>query len=228
MPDIDIALSAPTGVNTSPASPLVVYVGIQSTPADEAQTPAILEDRAVLSRLAPARAAALLRGRSLAARMLASIGAPHASITRSPAGAPLADGYSISITHARNHSAAAVCVGSHGLGIDLEEWHTPTESQARRLGSRTDAQEFTKKWTMLEACSKATGIPLVLLIESARGRTPPHVPLGQPAASKTRECALKWRETRFVHQPSPAQHEMTLAVVAPGRQLVVRQWKETH
>lgn len=203
-----------------------VHVGVRSGPGDEGEVPLEPRERAALRRLAPARAAAVLRGRSLAGRILTSIGAASGLITRSETGAPLAAGYSVSITHAGNYSAAAVCIGPHRLGIDLEAWHRPTVSQAGRLGCGTEPRDFTRRWTTLEAYSKASGIPLVRLLGKSE------TTVGRQTAPATNDCMPQdhesWQVTKFVSLPAPAMHEMTLAVLVPDHRLVVRQWKETN
>lgn len=213
-------------LNSVTAVRLVVHVGVLSASDDECLAVPEPSVGAAMRRLAPAKAASALRGRALAARMLTSIGAASGLVTRSVTGAPLAAGYSISITHAGIYSAAAVCVGSHRLGIDLEAWHMPTASQARRLGCGTEPLDFTKRWTTLEAYSKASGIPLVRLLGKAQ------LTVGRQATPEMNECIRQdresWQVANFVSLPAPALHEMTLAVLAPDHELVVRQWKETN
>ena len=81
------------------------------------------DEAARVARAADGRRAEFAAGRSLARHALAALGAPACALPSGPGGAPVwPAGYLGSITHSRDHAAAAVArqTDLRALGIDLE------------------------------------------------------------------------------------------------------------
>lgn len=91
---------------------------------------------------------------------------PYQALSHDPHGAPLLQGWQLSITHSRAVAAVAICPAgqSPAFGIDAEEWRpallkvAPKYLSPGEMSRSLDNTDLLRLWTIKEAVYKAASI----------------------------------------------------------------------